>query len=73
MEKVPHWSKIRIYNLFVHRWQDLDWTVDGAESYSKCLLRGIPKEANPSDLDRFRWLGLMGHLYKLYEAWVIVW
>ena len=60
--------KCTLYQLFVKRWRDVDWTEHDLVTWKKFVLRGVKKIPCPTSFKEFRWLGMLDHLYRLFSA-----
>ncbi|CAK0863583.1 unnamed protein product [Prorocentrum cordatum] len=65
----PVWLKLRIFHIFRRRWFDVTWHEQAPDTWGEHVVRGIMENRSAVTLDDFRWIGLMDHLFKLYDAW----
>eukprot|EP00930_Biecheleria_cincta_P051049 TRINITY_DN36208_c0_g1_i1.p1 TRINITY_DN36208_c0_g1~~TRINITY_DN36208_c0_g1_i1.p1 ORF type:complete len:110 (-),score=11.59 TRINITY_DN36208_c0_g1_i1:146-475(-) len=61
---------MKLYQLFLQRWGDVDWAKHEVSSWASFQLHGIPKISSQESSKDFRWLGILDHLNKWYGATV---
>ena len=55
----PFWLKVRIFELFTMRFEDINWDSEDVATWKLFLLMGIPKCRSPASFKDFRWIGIM--------------